>query len=77
MVVPDGYALVPIDPTPEMIAAGVEAYKTDEKWRAMLAAAPTFKAEQVQCEECGGNGAGGDHEDDCSKALASSTARSA
>jgi hypothetical protein len=23
---------------------------------------------QVQCDECGGNGAGGDHEDDCSKA---------
>jgi hypothetical protein len=32
------------------------------------AAAPTVKAEQVQCEECGGNGAGGYHEDDCSKA---------
>lgn len=26
------------------------------------------KADQVQCEECGGNGAGGDHEDDCSQA---------
>lgn len=30
--------------------------------------APTAKAEQVQCDECGGNGAGGDQEDDCSKA---------
>jgi hypothetical protein len=36
--------------------------------RDALAAAPTVKAEQVQCDECGGNGAGGDHEDDCSKA---------
>lgn len=27
-------------------------------------------AEQGQCEECGGNGSGGDHEDDCSKAPA-------
>jgi hypothetical protein len=33
-----------------------------------VSATPTFKAEQVQCDECGGNGAGGDHEDDCSKA---------
>ena len=37
---------------------------------AMLAAAPTVKAEQVQGDECGGNGAGVDHEDDCSKAPA-------
>jgi hypothetical protein len=34
----------------------------------LIAAAPTVKAEQVQCDERGGNGAGGDHEDDCNKA---------
>lgn len=36
----------------------------DEEMKSVLAA-PTVKAEQAQCEECGGNGAGGDHEDDC------------
>lgn len=34
-------------------------------------------AEQELCEECGGNGSGGDHEDDCSKAPSLPSAGSA
>ena len=51
--VPDGYVLVPVEPTPEMLRAGVDqAVGAYPIYRAMLAAAPaapTVKAEQVQC----------------------------
>lgn len=56
--VPDGYALVPVEPTPEMLAATTTskhaALRAEvmrmmrEDYRAMLAAAPTVKAEQVR-----------------------------
>ena len=47
--VPDGYALVPVEPTPQMLRAGVaQALGAYPIYRAMLAAAPTVKAEQVQ-----------------------------
>lgn len=53
---PDGYALVPVEPTREMIEAALrsEDASFDSRsiaitdYRAMLAAAPTAKAEQVQ-----------------------------
>ena len=74
--VPDGWVLVPFSPTGAMLeeltnGSHAKYQVMKMRYRAMLAAAPaapTVKAEQVQCEECGGNGAGGAHEDDCSKA---------
>lgn len=56
--VPDGYAIVPVEPTPEMLAEIhlVESFTGTAlraRYRAMLAAAPTVKAEQVQCKSCG------------------------
>lgn len=50
--VPDGYALVPVEPTFEMRDAG-NVYTLNRStlfaiWRAMLDAAPTVNAEQVQ-----------------------------
>ncbi|MFV3387881.1 hypothetical protein ACNFCJ_21090, partial [Pseudomonas sp. NY15364] len=48
--VPDGYVLVPLIATPEMIEAAVQAIETKQAlWHAMLAAAPTVKAEPAQC----------------------------
>lgn len=49
--VPDGYALVPVEPTPEMLAAAAKCYGNDDDcYRVMLTfapAAPAVKAEQV------------------------------
>jgi len=80
---PAGYVMVPVEPTPEMLLAGGHVnsewlndnapigesrYVTPmlDVYRSMLAAAPQPVA--LVCDECGGNGAGGDHEEDCSKA---------
>lgn len=52
--VPDGYVLVPVEPTPEMLAA-LWAYKSDslqDCYRAMLSAAPQ-PAAQTQEREAG------------------------
>lgn len=62
--VPDGYAVVPVEPTRDMIDAANSArgwVETDTTsrgcYRAMLAAAPTVKAEQVDvCDTCHGQG---------------------
>jgi Lar family restriction alleviation protein len=43
-VVPDGWKLVPVDPTQDMIDAAEaigEVFRTGEEWDAMIAAAPT------------------------------------
>ncbi|TRO24874.1 hypothetical protein EQ826_15560 [Ectopseudomonas mendocina] len=65
--VPDGWKLVPIKPDIEMVEAGYEAVlgqpdrgghaRVIEQYDAMLAAAPTVKAEQVDvCDTCHGQG---------------------
>lgn len=40
---PEGWKLVPVEPTPEMIGKGIIAYdgKCESAYRAMLAAAPS------------------------------------
>lgn len=45
--VPDGYAMVPVEPTVEMRQAFYTELNSRGVWRAMLAAAPTVKAEQA------------------------------
>lgn len=58
--VPDGYAMVPVEPTPEMQAAAlrhvVRQHTLRDVWKDMCAAAPTVKAEQVDCLYCQGHG---------------------
>ncbi|WP_407224679.1 hypothetical protein [Enterobacter hormaechei] len=39
-VIPDGYALVPVEPTHEMLEAGDEQFGTYDVYRRMIAAAP-------------------------------------
>lgn len=64
--VPDGYALVPVEPTEAMAVAGRQFSECGIQgnavfcYRAMLAAAPTVKAEQVQCTTPSGNVCPGD-----------------
>jgi hypothetical protein len=44
LVVPEGMALVPLEPTADMIYAGSNPISTAHKYKAMLAAAPTVPA---------------------------------
>jgi hypothetical protein len=70
--VPDGYALVPVEPTVEMLRScrgyGISDPRVMETaWKRMLEsapAAPTVKAEQVQCETFQDSGIVG-HSDVC------------
>ena len=39
--VPEGWKIVPVEPTGEMVDAGLRSWGTSHKFRAMLAAAPT------------------------------------
>lgn len=59
-VVPEGYRLVPVEATTEMVRAAVREADRQESlfgydgsafWRAMLAAAPA-QGQQVECQEC-------------------------
>ena len=38
---PEGWKIVPVEPTGEMVDAGIRSLGTADKFRAMLAAAPT------------------------------------
>ena len=38
---PEGWKIVPVEPTEEMVDAGIRSLGTADKFRAMLAAAPT------------------------------------
>ena len=38
---PEGWKIVPVEPTGEMVDAGLRSWGTSHKFRAMLAAAPT------------------------------------
>jgi hypothetical protein len=50
--VPDGWKMVPVEPTPEMLEAASKCYGNDDDcYRDMLAAAPTVKAEQAPTPE--------------------------
>lgn len=62
-VIPDGYALVPVEPTPEMREAfhvaneeyesgSYDVWKPDHQWQAMLAAAPQLKIALASIERC-------------------------
>lgn len=62
-VIPDGYALVPVEPTPEMREAfhvaneeyesgSYDVLKPDHQWQAMLAAAPQLKIALASIERC-------------------------
>lgn len=52
-VVPEGWKLVPVEPTPAMLRAGVYvAVGALPIYKAMLAAAPA-QGQQVECQECG------------------------
>ncbi|HFH0031484.1 TPA: DUF550 domain-containing protein [Salmonella enterica subsp. salamae serovar 42:g,t:-] len=62
-VIPDGYALVPVEPTPEMREAfhvaneeyesgSYDAWKPDHQWQAMLAAAPQLNIALASIERC-------------------------
>lgn len=42
-MIPDGYALVPVEPTHEMLEAGDEQFGTYDVYRRMIAAAPKLK----------------------------------
>jgi hypothetical protein len=48
--VPEGYALVPVDPTPKMLVAYMEADGAIKRWKAMIAAAQAQPAAQDQPE---------------------------
>lgn len=49
--VPEGWRLVPVEPTPAMLVA-INWPNDPAGYRAMLTAAPTVKAERVQCGCC-------------------------
>ncbi|MBJ3281849.1 hypothetical protein JGB73_24780, partial [Salmonella enterica subsp. enterica serovar Corvallis] len=62
-VILDGYALVPVEPTPEMREAfhvaneeyesgSYDVWKPDHQWQAMLAAAPQLKIALASIERC-------------------------
>lgn len=62
-VIPDGYALVPVEPTPEMREAfhvaneeyesgSYDVWKPDHQWQAMLAAVPQLKIALASIERC-------------------------
>lgn len=62
-VITDGYALVPVEPTPEMREAfhvaneeyesgSYDVWKPDHQWQAMLAAAPQLKIALASIERC-------------------------
>ncbi|ENT7747340.1 hypothetical protein ACFGPE_004261 [Salmonella enterica] len=62
-VIPDGYALAPVEPTPEMREAfhvaneeyesgSYDVWKPDHQWQAMLAAAPQLKIALASIERC-------------------------
>ena len=40
-IAPEGWKIVPVEPTGEMVDAGIRSLGTADKFRAMLAAAPT------------------------------------
>lgn len=45
--VPEGWRLVPVEPTPKMLVAYMEADGAVKRWKAMIAAAPSQPAAQV------------------------------
>lgn len=51
-----------------MIIYGSLKRQIEDKLREKNAPAASDSVEEIECPECGGNGAGGAHEDDCSKA---------
>lgn len=53
LIAPDGWKLVPVEPTPDMIAAGDECWMmtescTDSTYRAMLNAAPAIESQGIK-----------------------------
>lgn len=52
-VVPEGWRLVPVEPTPAMLVAYMEADGAIKRWKAMLAAAPQPSGPQIGECACG------------------------